>query len=112
MTDKQFFELWMAALAADDRDVYVSDWTLSSLWADDPETDIPPDRAGVIGGVWDVAHMTIRDILEHTGLTQAAFSVRYCIPLRTVENWVTGKRSCPDYVRLLLAQVSGAYDRA
>lgn len=65
----------------------------------------------IASGIWDVAHATIRDIRAYTGLTQAAFSTRYCIPRRTLENWESGIRSCPDYVRLLLAQAAGMYRR-
>ena len=33
------------------------------------------------------------------------------IPTRTLEDWERGVRSCPDYLRLLLAQASGLYTR-
>lgn len=110
MTDKQFYTLFGAALRAEDREIFVSAWLLSEIWGDQ-EDEIPPGRADDLGQLWDVAHVTIRDIRAHTGLTQAAFSIRYCIPRRTLENWESGIRSCPDYVRLLLAQVAGMYSR-
>lgn len=111
MTDKLFNTLWAAALDCADRDAYVSDWELSSAWGDDPEAEIPAARIEALGRLWDAAHLTIRDIRTHTCLSQAAFAVRYCIPRRTVENWESGVRSCPDYLRLLLAQVNGLYTR-
>ena len=98
MTDKLFFSLFSAALSSSDRDAFVSDWSLSSVWGDAPDADIP-------------AHLTIRDIRQHTGLSQVAFATRYCIPTRTLEDWERGVRSCPDYLRLLLAQVTGLYTR-
>lgn len=106
MTDKQFYTLWTEALASTDRDVYVSDWTTSSIWGDAEDAPIPNGRAEDIGAVWDTAHLTIRDIRANTGLSQAAFAQRFCIPRRTVEDWEAGRRSCPDYVRLLLAQAA------
>lgn len=111
MTDKLFNALWAAALDCADRDAYVSDWGLSSAWGDDPEAEIPAARIEALGRLWDVAHLTIRDIRTHTGLSQAAFAVRYCIPRRTVENWESGDRQCADYVRLLLAEAVGLYTR-
>lgn len=111
MTDKQFYALWTEALVSEDRAAYVSDWCLSSIWDDDEGAEIPAGRVEQLGELWDMAHMSIREIREHTGLTQAAFSARHGIPKRTLENWEGGQRSCPDYVRLLLAQVSGAYCR-
>ena len=42
--------------------------------------------------------MTIRDLLQKHGLTQKALSLRFDIPLRTIENWSTGVRTPPDYL--------------
>ena len=111
MTATLFNTLWTAALDCADRDTYVSDWALSSAWGDAPEADVPADRVEELGHLWDAAHLTIRDIRAHTGLSQAAFAVRYCIPRRTVENWESGDRQCADYVRLLLAEAVGVYVR-
>lgn len=111
MTDKLFFSLFSAALSSPDRDAFVSDWSLSSVWGDAPDADIPADRIDLLVRLWDAAHLTIRDIRQHTGLSQAAFATRYCIPTRTLEDWERGVRSCPDYLRLLLAQVTGLYAR-
>nr|DAW34352.1 MAG TPA: putative transcriptional regulator [Caudoviricetes sp.] len=111
MTDKLFSTLWAAALNCTDRDAYVSDWSLSSAWGDAPEAEIPAARIEILGQLWDAAHLTIRDIRAHTGLSQAAFATRYCIPRRSVENWESGDRQCADYVRLLLAEAAGLYVR-
>lgn len=111
MTDKQFFVIWTAALAAADRDAFVSDWALSSIWGDAPDADVPDARIKQIGELWDAAHLTAREIRKHTGLSQAAFAARFCIPQRTYESWEIGERSCPPYVLLMLAQLSGAYTR-
>lgn len=111
MTDKLFCTLFSAALAAADRDAFVSDWSLSSVWGDAPDADIPAERIDTLERLWDVAHLTIRDIRQHTGLSQTAFATRYCIPTRTLEDWERGARSCPDYLRLLLAEAVGLYTR-
>lgn len=107
MTDKLFYTLFGEAIASSDRDAYVSDWSLSSVWGS--AADIPADRIAELGRIWDAAHLTIRDIRQHTGLSQAAFATRYCIPTRTLEDWERGVRSCPDYLRLLLAKDVGLY---
>lgn len=46
--------------------------------------------------------MTIREIIQTSGLTQAAFATKYHIPLRSIENWVGGKRRSPEYIEYLL----------
>lgn len=44
-------------------------------------------------------------IRKMTKLTQAAFSKKYGIPKRSIENWESGKRECPEYVLDLLERV-------
>ena len=110
MTDKQFYSIFSDALSNESasREAFVSDWALSSIW--DEGQDIPEDRIAEIGDIWDVAHLTICDIRQHTGLSQAKFATRFCIPRRSVEDWESGARKCPDYLRLLLAQTVGLYN--
>ncbi|RHQ11249.1 helix-turn-helix domain-containing protein [Lachnospiraceae bacterium AM48-27BH] len=40
-----------------------------------------------------------------SGLSQQAFSEKYSIPKRSIENWETGKRVPPIYLLLLLERV-------
>ena len=106
MDDKTFNLLFTEALAASDRDAFVSEWGGSSLFAGDPD-DPGPDLAVLIPElerVYDLAHLSVREIRQRAGLTQAAFGLRYCIPRRTLEDWEAGRRLCPPYVRLLLAR--------
>ena len=113
MTDKQFYDLFSDALSggSTSREAFVSDWVCSSIWGGPEGADLPQDLADEIARVWDVAHMTIRDIRQHTGLSQAKFALHFCIPRRSVEDWEAGARTCPDYLRLLLAQAVGLYQR-
>lgn len=111
MTDHQFRTIFTAALSDNNREAFVSDWALSSIWDAPEDADIPAARLDELGELWDAAHLTIRDIRAHTGLTQAAFAERYLIPKRSVENWEGGQRKCPAYLRLMLAELSGAYAR-
>lgn len=47
-------------------------------------------------------NMSTMEMREHLKISRAEFSRRYNIPLRTLENWESGKSKCPDYVRQLL----------
>lgn len=111
MTDYQFYTLFTAASGAPDRDAFVSSWATSSLWEDDPESDIPAARVEQLGQLWDAAHATVKGIRKHTGLTQAAFAQRFVVPRRTLEDWERGIGGCPLYTRLMLAQLAGLYQR-
>ena len=42
--------------------------------------------------------MNVKEIREALGITQEAFSQRYNIPKRTIENWESGRRNPPSYV--------------
>lgn len=46
--------------------------------------------------------LDLHEIRALSGLTQQAFSEKYKIPKRTIENWEGGKRNPPEYVILLL----------
>lgn len=111
MTDKQFSVLWADALSAAERDAFISDAALSSVWDDTASTEISADRVNQLGQLWDAAHLTIKDIRTAIGLSQAAFAQRFCIPRRSIENWESGASACPDYLRLLLALATGLYER-
>ena len=47
-------------------------------------------------------NMSTMEMREHLKISRAEFSRRYNIPVRTLENWESGKSKCPDYVRQLL----------
>ena len=46
--------------------------------------------------------MKIAEMRELLGVSRAKFSREYGIPVRTLENWESGKSNCPEYVKKLL----------
>ena len=54
--------------------------------------------------IWDVAHLSMRELVARTGLSQTAFAQHAGVPRRTVQDWCGEKRACPTYVRFLLAE--------
>ena len=44
ITDKQITDLLYEAQSYTDRDAYISDFALSSVWGDSPDADIPEER--------------------------------------------------------------------
>lgn len=109
--DSVFAQLWGESLTTRDRDTYVSDWALSSIWEDDPESEIPQERIEYLTMIWDAAHMSVKDICKAAGLTQAGLAQRFCIPKRTVEDWCRGVAKCADYIRLMMADSLGLIKR-
>ena len=49
--------------------------------------------------------MTIKEICEKYGLTQAALTKRFGIPTRTVQDWYAGRRNPPDYVVAMMVEL-------
>ena len=57
-----------------------------------------------LSNIWELAHLSMRELVARTGLSQTAFAKRAGIPRRTVQDWCGEKRACPTYVRFLLAE--------
>lgn len=67
---------------------------------DDPEKVIE-----YLGAVHDIVNMPFKAFVQKTGMSQAKFAKRFCIPQRTVESWCMDDRKCPVYLRLALAEI-------
>ncbi len=48
---------------------------------------------------------TIKDICTEYKITQTELSKRFGIPLRTVQDWHSGRRNPPDYVVRMMAEL-------
>lgn len=46
--------------------------------------------------------MTIKEIREITGLSQAKFAEKYKIPRRTIEDWEKDDSKCKEYIKDLI----------
>lgn len=93
----------MASDPAASREAFLNSVTLS----------VPDDASGCIdldaekerlSVIWDLAHLSMRELVARTGLSQTAFAKQAGVPLRTVQDWCGEKRACPAYVRFLLAE--------
>ena len=110
MTHEQFYEAVSEIVNYTDRDAFTSDVALSITSLEDADKDIDlVSIADQIGMIWDAYHMSVKELRAVTGLSQAAFSRRFLIPRRTVENWESTKvpNECPLYIRMLIADVLG-----
>ena len=57
-----------------------------------------------LSNIWDLAHLSMRELVSRTGMSQTAFAKQAGIPLRSMQDWCCEKRACPAYVRFLLAE--------
>ena len=107
MTNAQFYRAASEAAEYTDRNAYISDLTLSSMWDAAPGSGIPQRRVDDLGRIYDAAHRTVRDIAAAKGVSVRQLALRHAIPQRTVEDWSAG-RSVPSlWVLLLLQEAEG-----
>ncbi|WP_291235931.1 helix-turn-helix domain-containing protein [Frisingicoccus sp.] len=105
MTDSLFAKLWKDALDQSDKELYIAEYGYPE-WFDEISED-PDVVVDTLGNIHDVASMSVKDMVKKSGMSQAKFAEKFCIPKRTVESWCMGERSCPDYVRLMMARLLG-----
>ena len=105
MTYETYRDLITAALTAESEEMFIAEQGWAD-WMDEYGGDT--DRlVSDMRNIYKVAHMTVRDLISASGMTKAAFSRRFLIHLRTVENWVYGIHPCPIYVRMMIADLLG-----
>lgn len=109
MTDKLIYTIYADATNYTDPDAFASDWATSSAVLDpeDPFSEIDPVLVEHLHTLWHIANDPFRDLLALLGLNQTQCSVRFCIPLRTVQDWAAGRRTPPPYLRLMMAEIAG-----
>lgn len=107
MTDKQRMQCLFEVPNYNDKDAYISDLALSSIWGETEDAEIPESRIDDLGRLWDAANRTVKQISADAGLSQRKLAEKFCIPYRTVENWCAGTRECPVYVRLMMQKILG-----
>ena len=114
MTDKQYTACVTEAQKYTDRDAYISDMALSSVWGDSPDAQIPQDRLDQLGSIYDATHRSVKDIAAAAGLSVRAMAIRFCIPQRTIESWCSdgeSGRQCPLYRLLMMQECLGLLKR-
>ena len=109
MTSEQYGTCIMELENYSDRDAYVSDLSLSSMWGDSGDGEIPRDRISAIGDIWDAAHRTVKEISRAAGMTNRELSAYFGIPLPTVEAWSRGSRNAAPYMILILQEALGQF---
>jgi len=103
MTNQQFITCVAETQSYTDRDAYISDLSLSSMWGDAEDAPVPEQRITDLGQIWDAAHRTFRDIAAAAGIPVRQLAMRYAIPRRTAEDWSAGQ-SKPQLHELLAIQ--------
>lgn len=104
--DRIFYKLWKAA----EEDVKIYDYIdafmspLSDTYIDFRKK-YKLDEMQVINlleNVYKAARLSMKDIIDAAGRRKADVGYMFCIPIRTLEDWCSGKNKSPSYVRLMM----------
>lgn len=107
MTDKQICRLYGETANYTGPDAYASDVALSPLDPENPEQAVDMALYEQLRTLWHVANDPFKILLTRMGLSQTQCATRFCIPLRTVQNWAGEVNACPPYTRLMMAEAVG-----
>lgn len=105
LPDRIFHRIWCVALEENERATF-----LAKMISGDGKTVIDPRKYridavlwyDVLRGIFDAAHMNMGDIIKKSGKKKAEISHYFCIPIRTLEDWCSGRSTPPAYIRLVL----------
>ena len=107
MTDKQIYTYFGETANYTDPDAFASDVAMSLLNPEDPDQEADIELVEQLRILWHVARDPYKDFFRLLGLSQTQVSIRYCIPLRTVQRWAAEDNTPPVYVRLMMAEAAG-----
>ncbi len=104
ITDRIFHKLWDIALSSDSFNLYYSSVTNedSPNFVNLSKFNLSPDCLyDLLKSIYNAANISINDILAKYNFSKASFAHRFCIPIRTVENWCSNTNKCPGYTKLM-----------
>lgn len=104
--DRIFYKLWRAAECDIKIYEYIDSFT-SSLSDDyiDFRKKYKLDELQTIKmleNIYKASHLSVKEIINASGKKKADIGYVFCIPIRTLEDWCSGRNRCPSYVRLML----------
>lgn len=64
-----------------------------------------------VQSLWNTLEMSMAEVVEKSGMDMAKFSRRFVIPYRTVQAWCDGTNECPIYIKMMICEILGFYQR-
>lgn len=110
LDDLVFHKLWDLACKCDTFSEYYERATnrTSTEWINLRPYKLDINKTySLLSHIYQISQISIQDIFDEYQFTNATFGHRYCIPRRTVQDWVSGKNRVPPYIRLLVLETQG-----
>ena len=101
--DRVFHKLWNAVDDYDLSDQYVSSLsTDTSIFNYDAYGITYQECLYLLRELYEAKNMSFKDLLEAAGAKKSDISHIFCIPIRTIEDWYSGKNRTPSYIKLMI----------
>ena len=101
---QRFKEIVTEAEAQPDQAVFLAEYGIPE-WILNDVTDSEEQAVEMIKNIHHITHITPRELISESGMSQTRFAERFMIPLRTVQNWCGGQRTMPRYEKFMFAMV-------
>lgn len=106
LSNKVFCELWNCAGKVNDKKEYIKTFTSpTSCKYIDFKRKFNLEYEEVLymlNEIYEKQHISFKEILNIAKKRKSDISNTFCIPIRTVEEWYTGKNVCNNYIRLMI----------
>lgn len=105
MTKERFLYLYHIAQDQSELDAYIAEFGYPDYF-----NEISNDSDEVVKRlteIYNLAHMSMSDIINASPYSTGGFAKHFDIPLRTVQHWVLADRPCPEYIKLMVAELLG-----
>lgn len=114
MLDSKIIEIYKIAVDFDGtKEEFCSDYTLSSIWGDSKnpvmDNEIIYQRYKLVEKIYNLANCNVLDLAKFLGISNRQFGFKFGIPQHSIESWSMGRRTPPDYVKLILAESCGYF---
>lgn len=101
--NKIFYQMWIEVQNVETVEDYVSALT---SYQSDKRIQFDKYRINysesylLLKNIYEAHCLSFREILEKAGIKKSQASYEFCIPIRTIEDWYSGKNKCPSYIKL------------
>ena len=105
---KRFQEIVSACEEQPDQDLFLAEYGIPE-WVLSEVTDDEEKAVEMIKNIHHITHITAKNLITESGMSQTKFAARLMIPLRTVQNWCGGQRAMRKYEKFMFAMVLGFF---
>ncbi len=105
MTKELFLKLYHDAQDQPNPELYIGEYGYPDYF-DEISSD-PDEIIAKLTEIHRLAYMSMAEVIDASGLGKSKFARYFDIPLHTIQNWAYGARPCPEYIKLMTAELTG-----